>query len=51
LDTYQEICDLEGFSIAPPAMEEIPAMLDLAGALQSLVIRRFIGGTEYGKAP
>ena len=37
LDTYQEICDLEGFSINPPGMEEIPAMLDLAGTIQGLV--------------
>ncbi|KPK35091.1 MAG: hypothetical protein AMK70_06040 [Nitrospira bacterium SG8_35_1] len=38
LDKYQEICDLEGFSISPPAMEEIPSMLVLAGKMKSLVI-------------
>ena len=40
LDTYQDICDLEGFSIAPPEMEEIPAMIVLAGKMQSLAIRK-----------
>jgi hypothetical protein len=37
LDKYQEICDLEGFAISPPGMEKIPAMLDLAGRVKSLV--------------
>jgi len=40
LDKYQEICDLEGFSISPPAMEEIPAMLVLAGQMQGLVTKK-----------
>jgi hypothetical protein len=39
LDKYQEICDLEGFSITPPGMEKIPAMLETAAKLQVLVIR------------
>lgn len=37
LDRYQEICDLEGFSISPPPMEEIPIMLYLAKRVQTLV--------------
>ena len=40
LDKYQEICDLEGFSIKPPGMEKIPAMIDLAGKMQSLVSKK-----------
>jgi len=42
LDSYQEICDLEGFSIAPPDMEKIPAMLDLAIMVKKLVTERVI---------
>lgn len=42
LDSYQEICDLEGFSIAPPGMEKIPAMLDLAIGVKKLVTERII---------
>lgn len=37
LDQYQDICDLDGFKIIPPRPDEIPAMLELAGTLQSLV--------------
>ena len=37
LDSYQEICDVDGFSITPPAPDKIPAMLSLAHALQELV--------------
>lgn len=37
LDAFQQICDLDGFSITPPGMEEIPAMLALAGKMQALV--------------
>ena len=37
LDKYQEICDLEGFSITPPDMSEIPNMLELANRLHLLV--------------
>jgi hypothetical protein len=46
LDKYQEICDLDGFSITPPPMEEIPAMLETAATLKSLVVRRCIPGAE-----
>ena len=42
LDSYQEICDLEGFSIIPPGIEKIPAMLDLAGRVKHLVIDRIV---------
>ena len=42
LDRYQEICDLEGFSIAPPGMEKIPAMLELAGRVKSLVTKKIM---------
>ncbi len=37
LDRYQQICDLDGYTIQPPAMEEIPAMLELAADLRDLV--------------
>ena len=47
LDSYQQICDLDGFSILLPAMEEIPAMLELADTLKSLVVRRCIGNAEF----
>ncbi len=36
LDTYQEICDVESYSIAPPAMAEVARMLELAGKVQAL---------------
>ena len=36
LDTFQDICDLDGFRITPPGVERIPAMLDLAGKMQIL---------------
>lgn len=42
LDSYQEICDLEGFAIAPPGMKKIPAMLDLAIGVKRLVSERII---------
>lgn len=42
LDSYQEICDLEGFSIAPPAMDKIPAMLDLAIRVKNLITERIL---------
>lgn len=35
LDAFQDICDLENYKIAPPMMEEIPAILDLAHELQN----------------
>jgi len=37
MDAYQDICDLDGFKISPPKMEEIPAMLELAERLKRLV--------------
>ena len=37
LDAFQQICDLDGFSITSPGMEKIPAMLHLAGRVQALV--------------
>jgi len=39
LDAFQQICDLEGFSIKPPDMDKIPAMLELATRLETLVRR------------
>lgn len=37
MDRYQEICDLEDFSITPPDMDEIPGMLEVAERLRMLV--------------
>lgn len=37
LDRYQEICDVDSFTVIPPAMEEIPKMLALAERMQELV--------------
>ncbi len=34
LDRHQEICALDTYSIRPPAMDEIPAMLELARRLR-----------------
>ena len=45
-DQYQEICDLDAFKIAPPCMQEIPAMLDLAHRLQDFVIEKIGCGHE-----
>jgi len=42
LDRYQEICDLDAFSIQPPNMDEIPAMLALAKRLQDLVTEEVV---------
>ena len=38
LDKYQEICDLESYTIKPPSMEEIPGMLRLAEDLHLMVV-------------
>jgi hypothetical protein len=38
-DAYQDICDLEGFSIIPPDIKEIPFMLDLAARMQTFAIQ------------
>jgi hypothetical protein len=40
LDTYQEICDVESYNIAPPAMAEVAGMLELAGKVQALTENR-----------
>jgi hypothetical protein len=45
LDKYQEICDLENFSIKPPELAEIPAMLDLAEKVGELA-RKEIAAVE-----
>ncbi len=37
MDTYQDICDLDGFRIIPPEHSEIPGMLHLAQKLHTLV--------------
>lgn len=39
MDQYQDICDLEGFSIIPPEMEEIQGMLEIARKLQSMIAK------------
>ena len=39
LDSYQEICDVDAFSITPPTMDEIAVMLVLAEELQGLATR------------
>ena len=44
LDKYQEICSLDFYSICPPPMKEIPAMLELADKLQILVVSRLLPG-------
>lgn len=42
LDAYQEICDVESYSIKPPAMTEVAMMLDLAAAVQTLTMKSII---------
>lgn len=37
MDTYQDICDLDGFKIIPPEPEKIPEMLELAEQMHTLV--------------
>lgn len=39
LDRYQEICDIDSYTIAPPDACMIPALLELAGEMQQLVTR------------
>lgn len=36
LDRYQEICDVDTFTIVPPTVEELPEMLSLAGKMRDL---------------
>lgn len=38
LDGYQEICDIESYSISPPAITEVGCMLELAEAVKALAI-------------
>ena len=40
MDGYQEICDLDTYTIAPPAIESIPGMLQLAGQVRALTASR-----------
>lgn len=42
MDKYQEICDLDGFKITPPGMEQIPEMLELAHQLHTLVTNELV---------
>ena len=42
LDKYQEICDIDTYTISPPSMEAIPGMLQLANKLRSLVVNELI---------
>lgn len=46
LDAYQEICDLDAYSITPPSMEEIPGMLELARKVQRLAVESTGGGSR-----
>ena len=39
LDRYQEICDVDTFTVIPPALEEIPNMLALAERMQTLAYK------------
>lgn len=41
LDEYQDICDIESYSISPPTMEQIGDMLTLALEVQSQVSNSF----------
>ena len=40
LDSYQEICDIESYSITPPTMDEVARMLELAGEVKSLTMKQ-----------
>jgi len=42
LDKYQEICDLETYTISPPDREEIPDMLKVAEQLKRLVVQKLL---------
>jgi len=39
MDSYQEICDLDGFKITPPEMDKIPLMLELSQEMHTIVTR------------
>ncbi len=43
LDKFQEICDVDAFRITPPALEEIPEMLELAHGLRNLAYSKIVG--------
>jgi hypothetical protein len=45
MDSYQDICDLEGFRIIPPEMSKIPAMLELSGKVQ-VIANRLVSEAE-----
>ncbi|MEN8258456.1 MAG: hypothetical protein ABFS09_11400 [Thermodesulfobacteriota bacterium] len=36
LDAFQEICDVDSYTITPPTMAEVAGMLELAGEVQAL---------------
>lgn len=40
LDKYQEICDVDAFTIRPPGADEIPGMLALGEKMQQLALLR-----------
>ncbi len=43
MDKYQDICALDdNYHISPPAMEEIPDMLELGQKLRSLVVNKLL---------
>jgi hypothetical protein len=42
MDQYQDICALDGFTIIPPKMEEIPAMIELAEQLRQVVQQQLL---------
>lgn len=51
LDTFQQICDLDGFSITSPAEKDIPTILETAAAVKEFVDARITGhrdGRIYG---
>ncbi len=42
LDGYQEICEIESYTITPPTMDEVAGMLELAKEVQSLTVKHSI---------
>jgi hypothetical protein len=43
MDRFQEICDIERYTIKPPAMHEIARMLELAKEVQSVTLSQTAG--------
>lgn len=41
MDSYQEICDPEEFTIIAPRLRDIPEMLDLASGMRELALAKF----------